>query len=244
LAAWDAETGALLWKHGRRQASYASPMIATLAGVRQIVMVCEDAVSGHDADSGELLWEYDWPGESNSKASCTQPIDAGDDRLFFSKGYAVGSALVRIRRNDGGDWSVEEIWRDWNTMKTKFSNSLLYEGHVYGLDNSILACIELETGKLKWKAGRYGHAQLLRVGDKLIVLEEKRGKVFLVALDPERQLELAAFQALDAKTWNSPCLFGRYLLVRNSEQAACYELPRAVRSKEGRELSTLDRHQL
>jgi hypothetical protein len=28
-----------------------------------------------------------------------------------------------------------------------------------------------------------------------------------------------------SKTWNNLCLYGRYLLIRNAEEAACVELP-------------------
>ncbi len=225
LAAFDVATGELLWKKGHRQISYASPMIATLDGVRQIVMVCEDAVCGHDAETGEPLWEYPWPGKSNANASCSQPVDAGNNRLFFSKGYAIGSALVEVHQDTAGEWIVQAIWRRRTTMKTKFTNVVIYNGYVYGLDDGILSCVDLETGQRKWKRGRYGHGQVLRVGDVLLVQAES-GQVCLAGLNPERYEELARFSAIAGKTWNNPCLYGRYLLVRNSQEAACFELPR------------------
>ena len=97
---------------------------------------------------------------------------------------------------------------------------------MYGLDDSVLSCVSLETGKRIWKRGRYGHGQVLRVGQHMLVQAES-GDVALVALDPSRRgyKELARFSPLSDKTWNNPCLYGKYLLVRNGSQAACYLLP-------------------
>ena len=224
VGALDASSGAWLWKQGSHQVSYASPIVAELDGVRQLVLVCENFVCGHDAETGEPLWEFQWPGESNSNASCTQPIPAGDNRLFLSKGYAHGAALIRITQQATGGWNVAPLWHRRTVMKTKFSNPLIYRGHVYGLDDSILSCVELETGRRKWKRGRYGHGQILRVGEMLLVQAES-GDVLLVSLTPQRHEELGRFSAIAGKTWNNPCLYGKFLLVRNAEQAACFELP-------------------
>ena len=94
---------------------------------------------------------------------------------------------------------------------------------MYGLDDGILACLELATGELKWKDGRYGHGQFLLVRDVLLVSAEN-GEIVLIDLAPTQRLELARFRALDGKTWNPPALAGELLLVRNDQEAACYRL--------------------
>ena len=90
-----------------------------------------------------------------------------------------------------------------------------------------LSIIDLATGKRKWKAGRYQHGQVLLAGDLLIVQAEG-GDVALVHADPGKLLELGRISALSGKTWNNPALAGRFLLVRNDHEAACYELPGAT----------------
>jgi outer membrane protein assembly factor BamB len=224
LAALDKQTGKTVWEAGQRQVSYASPALATLDGVPQILVVCEDWVSAHDLLTGQLLWEYAWPGKSNGNATASQPVALNGNRVFLSKGYGVGAALLHVSRHDSAAWQVEEIWRRNTVMKTKFTNVVVYNDHVYGLDDGILSCIELQTGEPKWKRGRYGHGQVLRV-NKLLLVQAESGDVALVDLNPERFRELTRFRALEGKTWNNPCLYGSYLLVRNGEQAACYRLP-------------------
>ena len=95
---------------------------------------------------------------------------------------------------------------------------------IYGLDDGILACIDLKEGKRQWKRGRYGHGQMILVGDLLLITTEK-GDVVLVEANPREHKEIAHFSAIQGKTWNNPALAGPYLLVRNNREAACYELP-------------------
>ena len=94
--------------------------------------------------------------------------------------------------------------------------SMVTPGSVYDYD--------VDTGERLWKRGRYGHGQLILVGDLLLVQTEQ-GAVVLVEATPEGHRELGRLEALRGKTWNAPALAGRYLLVRNNREAACYELP-------------------
>jgi hypothetical protein len=47
----------------------------------------------------------------------------------------------------------------------------------------------------------------------------------LIELNPSKFNALGSIQALAGKTWNNLCLYGNHLLVRNAQEAACYELP-------------------
>ena len=100
-------------------------------------------------------------------------------------------------------------------------------GHAFGFDGSILACLDLEDGKRKWKGGRYGHGQLVLLPeqDLLLVLSEE-GELALVSATRTSSRELARFKAIEGKTWNHPVLVGDVLLVRNGEEMAAFRLAR------------------
>ena len=98
------------------------------------------------------------------------------------------------------------------------------DGFVYGLDDGILVCLDPETGKRRWKRGRYGHGQLILVDDLLLITSEK-GAVVLVEATPEKHNELARIEVFDHKTWNPPALAAPYLLVRTDSEAVCLEIP-------------------
>lgn len=225
LVAYHRLTGEEIWRGGERQISYASPALATLAGVRQIVIVNEDFLSGHAVDTGAELWSYPWPGKSNTNASASQAAPLEGDRVFVSKGYGGGALMLQLARQ-GDTWKVSEVWRDSGLLKTKLTNIAVRGDYGYGLSDGILECVDLTNGRRQWKAGRYGHGQILLVDDLLLVQAES-GEVVLVEATPERHVELGRFQAIEGQTWNNLCLYGPFLLTRNSEEAACYRLPLA-----------------
>lgn len=231
LVAFDINTGRVAWHAGTRRASYASPVLATLSGERQIVVVNEKWVTSHRATDGVVLWEHPWANENDDTATCPQPVPVGNDRLFLSKGYGVGCSLILVKRDEAGKFSAQPLWEPAikKVMKNKFSNSVLRDGFVYGLDDVLLECIELESGNVKWKKRRtpvFGHGQLMLIGDTIVVLSET-GELVLVEAKPSEYRELAHIQALDDAnvTWNSLAFAAPYLLVRNAREAVCYRLP-------------------
>lgn len=233
LAAYHKRTGVEVWRGGGRQVSYSSPVLTTLGGIRQVLIVNQDFVSGHAVDTGEVLWEHRWPGKSATNANVSQAVPVPSevpglaDRVFLSKGYSHGAALIKLLPNGDGTFDTEELWHNSRVMRTKFANVTLRDGYVYGLSDGILECIQLQSGDRIWKGGRYGHGQILRVKDLLLVLAES-GELLLVEADPDRRNSvLGRLQALDDKTWNNLALSGPYLLVRNAREAACYRLPLA-----------------
>ncbi len=229
LAAYDKVTGQPRWSAGDDVASYASPAVATLGGVRQVLSVNQDWLVGHRLSDGQVLWRHDWPGRSDSNASASQALAVeGADQVFVSKGYDTGCTLLSIEVDDAGSWTATPVWDEpvKNVMKTKISNVAIRDGLVFGLDGGILQCVELATGESLWKGGRYGHGQILLVGDVLLVTTET-GQIALVAARPDGFRELAKAPAIEGRTWNNPALYGPYLLIRNHLEAACYELPLA-----------------
>lgn len=220
LLAYKKETGEPAWQAGADKASYSSPLLATLAGVRQILSVNAGSVTGHDPADGHELWSFPWPGEF---AKASQPIVLDSDRVFISAGYGLGCSLLQLEAGEAGRMQVRELWHSPH-MKTQFTSAVLRDGFAYGLDDGILACVDLATGERKWKGGRYGHGQVLLINDVILVQAES-GEIALVAADAAGHNELGRFRALKSKTWNNPALAGGKLLVRNDREAACYELP-------------------
>ena len=233
LIAFNRETGEEAWAAGSRRSSYASPVLAEIAGTRQILVVNENFLTAHDAATGSVLWEHPWPGDSNGNASASQPVPVGGNRVFLSKGYGVPSQLIQVTREPAQGasddaWATEVVWSK-PVLRTKLGNVVIRDGVVYGIDDIDMDAAELETGKRRWKKRRrpeLGHGQIMLVGDKVLVISES-GELVLIAVDGEEYRELAKLQAIEGVTWNNLALSGPYLLVRNAQEAACFELPLA-----------------
>jgi outer membrane protein assembly factor BamB len=220
LVAYDARTGERRWSGGDDPAAYSSPRVATLGGVRQVVVFSHDSLAGHDVGTGAVLWRDHWP-ERAEKVS--QPVVLGDDLVFVSVGYGVGGRLVKVSRSAGGSWRADPVWQT-RQLKAKFTQVVEHRGFLYGLDEGVLVCLDPKDGERRWKSGRYGHGQVLLVDDLLLVQAED-GEVVLVEPGPERHVELARFQAVEGRAWATPALVGDLLLVRGDVEAACYRLP-------------------
>lgn len=231
LISMNAETGEVKWAKGEYQVSYASPTVGTIAGVEQILSVNQGMVTAHDPETGDVLWNTEWPSNSNADAASSQPTVLEGDRVLLSKGYSQGAVLLQLSKKDD-QWSSEKIWSNAAVMRTKFTNAAVHEGYVFGLSDGILECVSLEDGERQWKKGRYGHGQALLVGDHILVQDEADGTLHVIPASPERPKEVAELRTLNvlhddglAKAWNTLCFASPYLIVRNDREAACFELP-------------------
>jgi len=221
VAAYDWESGEKLWSGGHHPASYSTPVVATLDGVQQLLVFDGLGLTGHRLDDGSQLWHFPWT--NNYQINVAQPIIRDDEAVFISTSYGTGSALLRIEQNSGGEWSVNKTdWETNNKFKLKFGDAVLKDGLIYGLSETILTCLDFETGEILWRErGDFGFGQLILVNDVLVILTEE-GEVVLVEASSEHP-ELLRFQAIEGKTWGYPVLAQGRLFVRNAEWMACFD---------------------
>lgn len=220
VAAYDRISGEQRWAGGGETATYSSPLIADLKGTPQVLIFCSTGLCGHDAASGQLLWSFPWT--NMTKLNIAQPIVLPDQSIFISSGYGAGSARLDVSRQED-QWQVDARWTAREKFKLKFNGGIYRDGFVYGLDEGILSCFDVEKGKRTWKRGRYNFGQIVMVGDDLVVAAED-GKVHLVEVTPKKAQEVARFQAIEGKTWNHPVINRGRLYIRNAEEVACYDL--------------------
>ena len=222
LVAYDAATGAKRWLGPAAGASYSSPQLLTIGGVAQILLAGAQGVTSAAPADGKLLWKHSWPTASR----IMQPALTADGDVLFTSGDGMGGiGLRRIAIAHGPDgWTTEERWTSTG-LKSNFNDFVVHEGHVFGFNGGILACLDVKDGNRKWKGGRYGAGQLVLLRDQglLLVLSEE-GELALVKAASDQFTELARFPAIEGKTWNHPVLVGDRLLVRNDSEMAAFRL--------------------
>ena len=218
LAAYDLATGKPRWTGPKGGEGYSSPQLVSINGVPQILLVRGGGAASLSPADGKLLWEHAWKGYP-----IVQPAQTADGDVLLSVSDSSGIRRLAVTNGNGG-WSVKERWTSIG-LKPYFNDFVVHKGHAFGFDGSMLACINLEDGKRKWKGGRYGNGQLVLLADQdiLMVLSEQ-GEVALVGATQDEFRELARFPAIKGKTWNHPVLAGDVLLLRNGEEMAAFRL--------------------
>jgi outer membrane protein assembly factor BamB len=202
--------------------NFASAQPVSLAG-EELVLFCNESalLAIHPAD-GRIAFRHTPTGWNGP--SMVQPQVIDENGLIVPLGDGVGVARLRVTKPKS-DWSVTE---DWSTkeFKPSFNDFVIHEGHLYGFDQSLFACLDATTGERRWKRGRYGFGQVLLLVDagQLLVTTEE-GELVLVAADPAAHRELGRLPVVSGKTWNHPALAHGRLYVRSEEEAACFELP-------------------
>jgi outer membrane protein assembly factor BamB len=226
LVAYDVPTGTPRWFAQAGGGSYSSPHLMTIGGVAQVVMLSGAGVTSVTPANGTPLWKHAWAG-----MSILQPAQTSDGDVLIASGDLIGGRGTRrlaVARGSGG-WTVQERWTS-TALKPFFNDFVVHNGHAYGFDGSILACIDLHDGARKWKGGRYGHGQLVLLPNQdLLLVVSEEGEVALVNARPDQFTEVARFKAIEGKTWNHPAMVRNILLVRNGEEMAAFRLSLAAR---------------
>lgn len=219
--AYDRATGSVVWRSGHGTAVYPSPHRFTMNGIEQVLMASDFGIQSLDIRTGASLWEH--PFAATGQTRCVQPLLAGDGLILVGTSGDAGSHLLRVSEN-AGVWSVEQVWAT-SQFRPYFNDAVLHKGFVYGFDGDRLVCLDLKTGERKWQSKHYGGQVLLLADMNTLLVLTERGEVALVPAEPDSFREIARFKALAGKTWNHPVVARGCLLVRNANEAACFELP-------------------
>src|SRR5262249_42650990 len=150
-----------------------------------------------------------------------QPHVTDDGDLIIPT--APGLIRLHVAR-DGDKWKVEEKWHS-NALKPEFNDFVIHKDTIYGLNDGVLAAVDVGNGKRLWMKGRLGHGQVLLLPEKdQLLISSDTGEIILVSVDRKGYKELGRFQAIEGKTWNGPVIIGGRLFLRNGEEMAAYEL--------------------
>lgn len=199
IVALDSDTGKELWRATDHEASYASPIAATIDGVRHVFFFTREGLVALDPESGKVRFGKRWRSRMHASVNAASPVLLGGDHLFLSACYQTGAVLLKVRK-DG----VEEVWKNDESLSCHFGTPVVVGEQLYGFhgrqeEGGQLRCIDWKTGKVRWSDDGHGCGSLIAVKDRLLVLGEN-GKLTLAAATPR------AFTALSsAAVLGRPC---------------------------------------
>ncbi|MEQ9409717.1 MAG: PQQ-binding-like beta-propeller repeat protein [Fuerstiella sp.] len=223
VACFDRHTGDRIWQTERHQAGYGSVRAFAHDGRTLLASLDCDGLRITKAADGQPVAFTEW--KSPYRTNATTPIVVGD-MIYISTGYNVGCGLFRLQ-----DGTLTEVYAS-RDMRNHFNNSVLFEGHLYGMDGNsnlgrvvTLTCMNYQTGELQWKQRGLGCGSVMVADGKLLILSEK-GDLVVAEARPAGYQELARSSFLTGRCWTVPVLLNGRVYGRNAAgRLVCVQLP-------------------
>ena len=235
IVAFNKNSGDVIWSSHKDKLGYSSPIAITVKGVRQIICFTGTKLVSVSPTDGSIYWKYPW--KTGYDVNAATPVFIPPDKVFISSGYDKGAAVLQMRvfvssdndraatdqiKENQGTIRIKEIWKN-RKMKNQFATSVLHENYLYGFDNSILKCIEANTGEEQWKSRGFGKGTVILADGHLIILSD-RGKLGLAEATPTGYIEKASTKVMSGLCWTVPTLANGKLYARNEEEMICLDM--------------------
>ena len=213
--ALNKRTGEVAWKSGTEAAGYSQGIACNLGGDRLVVLMAAKDVIALNPKTGAVAWRHPW--KTSYDVNAADAVISGN-RVFVSSGYNHGASVLEVVGKQ-----AKVIWENKN-LRNHFASSVLLDGHLYGVDEKELRCVDYATGEVKWTDKASGKGTLIIADGKLIVLSEK-GELIIAEATPQAFKPLSRAQVLGGKCWTSPALANGKLYARNAKgDLVCVDL--------------------
>jgi outer membrane protein assembly factor BamB len=223
IVAFDKAIGKEVWKATDDEASYSSPVAATIDDARHVFFFTRTGLVDLDPKDGKVRFSKRWRSRMNASVNAAAPLVVGD-RVFLSASYGTGAVLLRVGK-DG----AEEVWQSDLCLSCHYNTPVQKDGYLYGIDGrqehvARLRCVELKSGRVKWQKERFGCASLILADGQIIALTE-HGDLVLIEPTPEGYREKARASVLK----DGPCraeiaLADGRLYGRDGKRLVCWDV--------------------
>jgi outer membrane protein assembly factor BamB len=224
IVAFHKDTGKEVWKATDHEASYASPVAATVDGVRHVLFFTREGIVSLDPAGGAVRFRKRWRSRIHESVNAATPVVAGG-QVFLTACYGTGAVLLRPRA-DG----VDAVWKSDEVLSSHFSTPVYHRGHLYGFDGrqeegTRLRCVEWQTGKVRWTRDDFPCGPIILAEGNLILLGEE-GDLVLAEASPDRYREKARAAVLTGPCRAHLALANGRLYGRDGTRLVCWDLRR------------------
>jgi outer membrane protein assembly factor BamB len=229
IVAFEKNSGKLLWKASEDEASYSSPVAATIGGRRYVLFFTRNGFIGVDPVEGSVCFQYPWHSRNRMSVNAATPLIVGDN-IFLSACYGTGAILLRLQQQ-----GAEKIWSEDDLLSNHYATSVELNGFLYGIHGRTdpgfspppkLRCVELKTKKVCWETDSIGAASVTRAGNRLLILTEK-GELVMAGATPEKFQQKCRAQILSSEVRPFPALADGFFYARSKDQLICVNLRKA-----------------
>jgi outer membrane protein assembly factor BamB len=214
LTAFDVRTGDVRWCYDGDAPAYGSPILADLAGERQVVTLTLNSFLGVSAATGRLLWKL--PCREIHSENCLTPILHGDLLIYAGRGERPRA--VRLERGASGI-APKEVWKgDGPTLY--MSTPVLAGDLLFGVSTrgaGCFFCLDPAGGKTLWESDErqgIGYTSILSAADVLLFLTQD-GRLFVVRASGKGYEPVARYKVSDRRTMAHPVFLGDRILIRD-----------------------------
>lgn len=222
MVALDKLTGKTVWvaRELSDEAGYASPIAADVQGVQTVMTLTAQTGVGVRASDGKLMWRN--RSASNSTANIATPAFF-DNKVFYTSSYGTGGALLSLSAQ-AGEVRAHEVYFTPD-MQNHHGGVVVMGGYLYGFHNSILAAMDLATGKTLWRNRSVGKGALAYADGRFYILSENH-VMGLAEATPTGYRETGRFQIADQgwHSWAHPVVSGGRLYLRNQGVVSSYDI--------------------
>jgi outer membrane protein assembly factor BamB len=214
LTAFDLESGAVKWSNEADGPAYASPIVVTLAGVRQVVTFTQKEFVGVDSASGKLLWKL--PAKTEYDTNSVTAVAYKDMLIFAREGQ--GLTAIRITK-EGAELKPQEVWSN-KEVELYLNTPVLQGNRLYGLSvrqKGQFFALDALTGKTVWLSpGRMGeNAAILNVGGKVLLLLTNDANLIVLPADAKEYSPMIQYTVAKSPTWAHPVVIGKRILIKD-----------------------------
>src|SRR5262249_25597528 len=224
IVAFDAKTGKVLWTASDDEASYSSPVGATIGGHRSAVFLTRNGLLGIDPATGQVHFQRRWRSRQAASVNAATPVVVGD-LIFVSSEYGPGAGVLRLEGS-----TLTELWSSDDVLSNHYATSVYRDGYLFGFHGrqefgQSFRAVEFRTGKVRWSQDRFNAGSVTLAGDRLLIMREN-GELILAAASPDAFRPLARAQILPPTVRAFPALAGGLFYVRNEKMLVCLDLGR------------------
>jgi len=196
--------------------AFSSPIVAELAGKRQLIVQTRETLAGVDPVKGDVLWTQKVPAFRGMNILTPTVLD----NAIFTSRYGNKSWLYKVSAQKD-QYTVEEAWS--NNAQGYMSSPVVIRGHAYlHLQNQRFTCIDLKTGERTWTSPAFGkYCSSVAQGDRILALDQ-RGILFLLQANPKEFELLGKCNLGDAETWAHLAIAGDELYIRELNALAAF----------------------
>jgi outer membrane protein assembly factor BamB len=222
IIALDAASGKLRWKATKEEASYASPILATINQKPQALFFNRAGLASINPADGAVNFTHPWRPAIRASVNACTPVAAGN-LIFISTSYGKGATVLAVN-----DKKIETVWSSDTSLSCHYSSVVHHKGYLYGFHGRQergceLRCVELKTGKVQWSLAGLRAGSVMIAGDELLVFTE-RGELLRGAATPKFFHATARVQLMGATVRAYPALANGKLYLRNDRQLACFQI--------------------